>query len=138
MRHRTVRGGTAAEAVPFDDALKTASLAMADHVHFFGHLEFFRQDSVAGLEVTLTTGAAYSQFSEKTSRLDAGFLEVSRHGPPYPIGFHELDQAQLHRVVSVLGDRFALHDDTGPHLQRRYRHHLPVRSEDLRHANFSS
>src|SRR5580700_2543395 len=51
---------------------------------------------------------------------------------------HKLIEAKLNRVVSVGCRRLSLHDETGARLQEGHRDHLPIRPEQLRHADLFS
>src|SRR5713101_934344 len=49
---------------------------------------------------------------------------------------HELNQANLRRVVSIFGLRLVLRDHARPRLQHRRRMHVSLRIEELRHPDF--
>ena len=59
-----------------------------------------------------------------------------RIGLGQPRFLHELDQADLRRVVSVFGLRLVLRDHAGPGLQNGGRMHVALVVEELRHADF--
>src|SRR5207248_3939574 len=64
-----------------------------------------------------------------------GLLQAARGGLVDALRLNELDQAELHRIVSVGGRRLALHHHARTRLQQRDRHHLPIGPENLRHSN---
>jgi hypothetical protein len=59
-------------------------------------------------------------------------------GLAQPRLLHELDEADLGRVVTVPSRRLALRDDARPSLQHRGGMHLAITVEQLRHADFFS
>ena len=54
------------------------------------------------------------------------------------LAFHELDETNLNRVVSVTGSVLALGDHARTSLQHRDRANLTPIIEELRHADFFS
>ena len=125
---------TATHSVAPNNTLKAPALAHADDIH---ELHFTEETDIRDLA-----------FLRLRTCIDPNFLEVTlRAGPTsFEVAQERLGHAarfliripELHRVVSVGGGRFSLHDGARSHFEHGNRDHAPLVVEDLGHSYLGS
>ena len=75
-------------------------------------------------------------FTDKTRRRGIVLFEVAGHRFVDPFWFHELNESELHGVVTVLLFRLLLNDDAGAGLNNGNRNDGSVILQQLRHTDF--
>src|SRR5688572_10165621 len=129
-----MRGRAAAEVVAPHDALESLAAADPDHVHAIPVVENgIHENLVAGL---WRLGSLHElQLAPHAGRRHAGLLGMTRKGlahPRRPL----LDEADLHGLVAVDGDRLRLDDDARTGFDDGARRDRAVRREQLGHSDF--
>src|ERR1700723_2665772 len=136
LEHRSVRLGTAAEVMPLHDALEAFSLAHAHDVDELFAFKNLHQHAVANLPRSLAVAIALKpHFAHELHRRKIILRQVSACRLGEPRLFHELDQANLSRFVSVLHRQLMLRHHTRTSLQHCHRAHVALRVKQLRHAD---
>src|SRR5687767_1474808 len=127
--------------VPLDCARKTAALRPANYFNQIAVSKLVYQDLVAdicGIRALVQT----KLFQNSRGRGAASsLLEVTAHRLCHILQLERLliDQAQLDCVIAVwTGGGLLLHNDARTRLNNRHGRNRAVRSENLRHANFST
>src|SRR5439155_2500244 len=133
VKHRTMSRAAATEMMPLDQARKSAPLAGPDHMNEFIRVEDVDHHFVSRIRSVVTLKR---NFTDKPYRCSVVLFKVPRHWLVYPLGFHKLDEAKLHGIVTVLLFRLLLNDDAGPGLDNRYRNDRSVILQQLRHPDF--
>src|SRR5262245_3207903 len=130
MEHRTVRCAAAAKMMPFDETGKATPLARADDMHQLVYGKNIDHDLIAGIRSLFTLNG---NFASETRRRDIRFFEMTRHRLGDALRLDELDEAELHGIVSILLLRLFLHDDTRACLNDRDRNDSAVSLQQLCH-----
>ena len=124
--------------MPPDHAGKTAALADADDVHKLLAFKNVDQHPVAGLDrdCLFRFFDLDRHFAQEFHRRQIVLSQMSLHGLGQARFLHELDQADLRRVISVAGLGLVLRNHARTRLQNGRRMHVALVVEELRHSDF--
>src|SRR5271165_1546525 len=99
MEHRAMRRVAAAIVPALHAALKSLAFADAAHVDVLAHFEAVHQNAIARLGLVL--GVCDLHFAQTPHGCNAGLLEMPSERFRKPLRLDELDETELHRVVTV-------------------------------------
>src|SRR5213593_4532126 len=133
MEHRSVRRAAAAEVMPLHKSGKATSFAGSDDVHKFVRIEDVDHDLIARVCSVFTLNP---DFAHEPGRSHIRFFEMTRHWFRDTFGLHELDESELHGVVTVFLLRLSLDDNAGARLNHGDGNSRSVVIEQLRHPDF--
>src|SRR5262245_20871728 len=117
-----------------DDALKTVTLARADHVHAIALIEDGDEHLITRLRRFGTLRNLHLALHAR--RRHVGLLVMTHCRLGGAARRTRLDEANLHGLVAVGLRRLRLHDDAGTRLEDGRRFQRPVFLEELRHPDF--
>src|SRR5690242_16191857 len=117
-----------------DDTGEALPFADTDDIDFVFGLELIHEDLVAGFHI-IRPRSQRELAHELRAALDASLFQPAGGRLVDPVRLDVLKQPELHRIVTVRGGRLALHHHARAGFQQRYRHHLSVGTEQLRHSN---
>src|SRR5579862_1910744 len=144
LEHRTMRLRTAAEMMPLHYARETPAFADADDIHKALAVENVDQDTLADFQavgLSAFFGLFFDferNFAEELHRWEIVFGKVALHRLGEFLFFHELDQSDLGRLISVASRGLVLRDHARTGLQHGRRADFALRIEQLRHADLFS